>query len=318
MAASASRRTKADHIAVWIWPRSNHYVGSQILKGIQTSMGSRPTHRIVVGHASGTSWDDIVASEARFLENLAVDESCAGAIIWYVGGTANRAHLERVGRAEVPVVFVDRLPEVSFPCDYVGTDNVGSAAAVVQHLLESGHRRVACITNLDHASSVTERIQGWREAHAKLGITVDESLLIQPKPSPENLPEECYVENQLSQVLDLSSQPTALFCINDTLAITVIETLTAWGKKVPEDFSVCGFDGMMAWMPGGGGLSGAAQNFERIGQTAVRLLQERIVSPKPIGRQVLLDAPLRLNGSTAPAGRRPDPVHQASASGHNK
>jgi len=45
---------------------------------------------------------------------------------------------------------------------------------------------------------------------------------------------------------------------------------------VPRDFSVIGFDGLMNWVPGGGNLTSAVQNFERIGQTAVRLLKDRI------------------------------------------
>ncbi len=303
----AVSRAKADHIAAWIWPRSSHFAASQILKGIQSSMG-QSSLRIVVGHAGGVSWQDIVASEAEFLQNLIDDEQCAGAIVWYIGGEANEATLAKVIKSGVPLVFVDRLPEPALYCDYTGTDNPGASFSAVNHLIELGHRRIACMTNLDQASSVKERITGWRQAHDHARLPLDEALIISPDDGSQDAPEECYVAEQVEKMLSLPDPPTAVFCINDSLAINVMESLASHGKRVPEDISVVGFDGLMSWMPNGGGLTSAFQDFERFGQTAVRLLKDRIANPTLPSRHVLLDAPLRLNGSTAQAARRPDPA----------
>lgn len=300
-----ANRAKADHIAAWLWPRTSHFGASQILKGIQSSMG-QSSLRIVVGHAGGVNWQDIVASEAEFLEKLVDDEQCAGAIIWYLGGETNQAVLSKVISSGVPLVFVDRLPSPALYCDYSGTDNLGAACSAVNHLIELGHRRIACMTNMDHASSVAERMKGWRQAHLLARLPLDEDLVISPVDGSEDAPEECYVAEQVEKMLSLPDPPTAVFCINDSLAINVMEALSASGKGVPDDVSVVGFDGLMSWMPNGGGLTSALQDFERFGQTAVRLLLDRIAHPSLPGRHVLLDAPLRLNGSTAPAVRRPD------------
>lgn len=298
-------RTKADHIAAWLWPRTSHFAASQILKGIQSSMG-QSSLRIVVGHAGGVNWQDIVASEAEFLQKLVDDEQCAGAIVWYLGGETNQAILSKVIKSGFPLVFVDRLPAPALYCDYSGTDNLGASCSAVNHLIELGHRRIACMTNMDRASSVQERILGWRLAHDHARLTIDEDLVITPSDGAEDMPEECYVADQVEKMLSLPEPPSAVFCINDSLAINVLESLRACGKKVPDDVSVVGFDGLMNWMPNGGGLTSALQDFERFGQTAVRLLLDRIANPSLPGRHVLLDAPLRLNGSTAQAVRRPD------------
>lgn len=298
-------RAKADHIAAWLWPRTSHFAASQILKGIQSSMG-QSNLRIVVGHAGGVNWQDIVASEAEFLESLVDDEQCGGAIIWYLGGETNQKALEKVIKSGVHLVFVDRLPAPALYCDYSGTDNLGAACSAVSHLIELGHRRIACMTNMDHASSVAERIKGWRQAHILARLTIDENLVIRPDDGSEDMPEERYVSDQVEKMLSLPEPPSAVFCINDSLAINVMESLTSLGKRVPEDYSVVGFDGLMSWMPNGGGLTSAFQDFERFGQTAVRLLMDRIANPSLPSRHVLLDAPLRLNGSTAQAVCRPD------------
>ena len=291
-------RTNKDHISIWLWPRSNHFFASQILRGIQTSMGSSSL-KIVVGHARGSSWREIVESEAALLQSLLDDRSCAGAIVWYVGGTENMPLLQKVGESGVPVVFVDRLPDDVIFGDYVGTDNFGAASAAVNHLIELGHQRIACITNLDHASSVTERIAGWRDALSRAGLPCGDELIFTPDDSASDLSEESYVRQQFYRLFSEPERATAAFCINDTLAVVMMDLLHTSGRKAPDDLSIMGFDGLMSNMPSSGGLSSAVQNFERIGQTAVRLLMDRIANPRRPSRHVLLDAPLHLNGSTS-------------------
>lgn len=296
--APSPDKTKKDHISIWLWPRSNHFFASQILRGIQTSMGSSSL-KIVVGHARGSSWREIVESEAALLQSLLDDRSCAGAIVWYVGGTENMPLLQKVGESGVPVVFVDRLPDDVIFGDYVGTDNFGAASAAVNHLIELGHQRIACITNLDHASSVKERIAGWRDALSRADLPCGDELILTPDDSAADLSEESYVRQQFDRLFSESERATAAFCINDTLAVVMMDLLHTSGRKAPDDLSIMGFDGLMSNMPSSGGLSSAVQNFERIGQTAVRLLMDRIANPRRPSRHVLLDAPLHLNGSTS-------------------
>lgn len=300
-------RTNADHIAAWIWPRSTHYHSSQVLKGIQMMMGDSGL-RLVVGSSTGNSWNDIAASEAAFLRGLLTEKDCAGAIIWYIGGTDNMDLLREVCDSGFPLVFVDRIPSAITNCDFVGTDNVGSAFHAVTHLLELGHRRIACVTNLDHASSVSERIEGWREAHQRAGVPLDESLLINPGEGADSQSEDYSIHDQVRRMLSLDQPATAAFCINDNLAVSAMESLTKLGLRIPDDFSLVGFDGLMSWMPNGGGLSSPIQNFERMGQTAYRLLRSRMAQPRHPARHVLLDAPLCLNGSTHKLTARPEPA----------
>lgn len=290
--------TPKDHISVWLWPRSNHFFASQILRGIQTSMGSSNL-KIVVGHARGSSWREVVESEAALLQNLIDDDRCAGAIVWYVGGTENLSLLRKVGASGVPIVFVDRLPDNVLFGDYVGTDNFGAASAAVNHLIELGHQRIACITNLDHASSVRERIEGWRDALSRAGLPCGDDLIFTPDDSASELSEESYVGQQFERLFRQPERPTAAFCINDTLAVVMMDLLHTSGRTAPDDLSIMGFDGLMTTMPSSGGLSSAVQNFERLGQTAVRLLMDRIANPHRPSRHILLDAPLHLNGSTS-------------------
>ena len=283
-------------VAIWLWPNSAEFGASQILKGIQ-SVQANPNLRLTIASAVGSDWDGYVASEARFLSQVAADPHFVGGILWYLGGSANLGLLKEVREAGKALVLVDRVPNVDLGFDYVGTDNRSSAEEAVRHLLDLGHRRIACLTNRDPASSVKERLEGYRSALASAGVPYRPELVF-----PVMRDEDCGVEAGIDALLALPDPPTAIFGINDLIALQAFEILGRRGIAVPKHVSVVGFDGLLRWVPGGGHLTTAMQNFERIGQLAMEILIERIEQgPSMYSRHVLLEAPLALLGSTGPA-----------------
>jgi LacI family transcriptional regulator len=160
-----------------------------------------------------------------------------------------------------------------------------------------GHRRIACLSNRDPASSVSERLEGYRSALSSAGLPFRADLVFAIRRD-----DECGVQEALDGLLSLNEPPTAYFAINDHIALQAHEQLNLRGNSIPAEVSVAGFDGLLRWVPGGGHLTSAQQNFERIGQLSMELLLERIEqSPGQASRHILLDAPLAIQGSTGPA-----------------
>ncbi len=283
------------HIGIWLWPNTSDYAGASILKGIQRSnLGSDV--RLVVASAPGGDWDSVLEAERRFLDELAEDPVGASAIVWYLGGSRNLGALQRLRKASVPIIFVDRLPPIEFVGDYVGTDNESSAEQAVQHLIDLGHRRVALITNVDMASSVFERERGYHRALRNAGVRVHPGW-IQRVAVEEFIGIQVAVDN----LLKLEEPPTAIFCVNDVSALRVQTQLNARGIRMPQHMNLVGFDGMLRWLPEGGNLTTACQNFERIGQLAAELAMKRMANgPTETYQHYLLEAPLLVRGSTSP------------------
>jgi len=116
------------------------------------------------------------------------------------------------------------------------------------------------------------------------------------------------VDRVIASLMRLDQPPTAIFAVNDTLALHAMDALSRLNVRVPEQVSVFGFDGLLRWVPGGGTLSTVYQNFSRIGEIAAELLFERIQKgDSNTHRHVLLEAPLAIAGSTAPPQKDPDP-----------
>ncbi|MNN43938.1 HTH-type transcriptional repressor CytR [compost metagenome] len=91
--------------------------------------------------------------------------------------------------------------------------------------------------------------------------------------------------------------PTAIFAVSDTLAIGVLSALRQLNKRVPEDVAVIGFDDIAIAAQIDPGLTTIAQPMRELGETAARLLLQRLADPAASVPGVLLQHQLILRGS---------------------
>ena len=61
-----------------------------------------------------------------------------------------------------PVVLIDRTLRTEL-ADYVTVDNIEGAYMAVKHLIDHGHKRIACITGPENSSSGMERLEGYKK-----------------------------------------------------------------------------------------------------------------------------------------------------------
>jgi DNA-binding LacI/PurR family transcriptional regulator len=284
------------HVGIWLWPNSSDFAAASLLKGIQSSpLGDGI--RLVIGNAARYDMASSCEAERNFLETLADDTDAVGTILWYLGGNRNLKALQKVRSQGKSLVFVDRLPPSGFDSDYVGTNNVRAAYNATRYLIEMRHRNIALISNVDAASSVSEREKGFH-----LALTRGSNAPTAQRVFRAEKDDAGAITAIIDEILSLKERPTALFCINDQIALRVCEDLKIRGISVPDEMSVMGFDGMLRWIPGGGFLTTMVQDFESMGLIAADLLAERLKAPGPAAfKHYLLEAPMLDKGSVATA-----------------
>jgi DNA-binding LacI/PurR family transcriptional regulator len=289
--------TARGNLGLWIWPSPASPGSSMIVRGIRKVLDD-DAFRLVVASPIDEDWAVASRSEAQFLQRMGHDKDILGIILWYLGGRANLPTLQELRAAGIPLVFIDRQPPTGFDADYVGVDNERAAEEIVKHLLAQGHRRIAHVTNCDTASTVAERLAGYRRALEVAGNTFYPELVIQDQGETGDDPNEgC--EALIDGLLSLPDPPTAFFAVNDYVAQRVLAGLRARGIQVPEQIAVAGFDGVERWTPGQPFLTTANQPFERIGAKAVEVLLQRIdAGPGHAYQHILLEAPLSIHDST--------------------
>lgn len=180
------------------------------------------------------------------------------------------------------------------PVAWVEGDNVRGAQSVVEHLLALGHRKIACIAGSAEHVATHNRIAGFRRALAGAGLPPDEAPIVFADFTEEG------GRRAAERLMAIAPEVTAIFASSDLMAIGAMHALQAMGRRVPDDLSVAGFDGISAARFVSPQLTTAAQPIYDLGKRAARLLIDLIDGEEPEERQVTLPCTLRLGGSTAP------------------
>lgn len=295
-----SDATQRHSLGLWISGDPADVGGALTALGVQRTLDP-DQFRIVVDNPIGLTLQECIRTEALALARMARDTDIAGIILWYLGGETNLPVLESLRAANMPLVFLDRLPPAGFDADYVGVDNEHGAAEMVRHLLSCGHERIAYVANTDTASTVEERRSGYRKALQEAGIGYRKELIVVSPffPAPAEAVTVPSAEAAIRQLMAGPDAPTAIFAVNDDVAFLLLEALRHQGIRVPQDVALAGFDDVEHATPGVPQLTTVRQPFERMGQAAARLMLRRLEEGSASAYQhVILDTTLIARGST--------------------
>jgi LacI family transcriptional regulator, repressor for deo operon, udp, cdd, tsx, nupC, and nupG len=175
------------------------------------------------------------------------------------------------------VILGERSSEGTF--DHVGIDDVAASREAVSHLIELGRRRIAAIGDQPYATgeAAQRRTRGYRQAHARAGLEVDESLVIS---TPRfNRADGAHA---MAGLLDRPDRPDAVFCYSDLVALGAVHTLLNAGLRVPEDVAVIGYDDIEDGRYSHPTISTISPDKTAIAATAVERLMLRMASRSPL------------------------------------
>ena len=117
-------------------------------------------------------------------------------------------------------------------------ENELASAEAIRYLIDCGHRRIAVITGLAHTSPAQLRMRGIHSAIEEAGLVLDNALV--KNGDWERASGYSCMRDLLKQEGD--ALPTAVFAMNDLMAIGAMDAIRDAGLRVPEDISVIGFD----------------------------------------------------------------------------
>lgn len=172
----------------------------------------------------------------------------------------------------IPVVLVDRAGSDSSYCS-VSVDDVEGGRLAIDHLLTLGHRRLAVVGGPGTLQQVRDRRLGADIARYQHGEA--ESVLLTISTDALNAESGVIAADQLVS-LPVAERPSAVFAVNDLLAIGLLQGFVTHGLRVPEDIALIGYDDIsfagLAAVP----LSSIRQPRADLGRRAAELLFEEI------------------------------------------
>jgi len=236
--------------------------------------------------------DEDVARERLYLD-LFEEQQVRGVLISPYSDINPR--LERLRARGIPAVLVDRLSgDGRFSS--VSVDSVVGGRMAVDHLIETGRRRIAFVGGPFEIRQVTDRIAGARVAvenstePVEIEVVATTALTV--------------AEGAAAGARILSrprhAWPDAIFAANDLLALGLLQALIVDGRMlVPDEIALIGFDDISFASAAAVPLSSMRQPSGVIGRTALRILLEETADPDLIPRQTVFQPELVVRRSTA-------------------
>jgi LacI family transcriptional regulator len=234
--------------------------------------------------------------EDRFLERL-TELRVRGVLITALAyGNSRLAQLRQLG---IPVVLVDRAPELAADWCAVGVDDVAGGEMAAAHLLEIGRDQLAFVGGPPSVPQLADRLAGARSAATRAGLGED-SLLVLETSAPTIAQGRRAGERLLG--LPKRARPNGVFCANDLLAFGLVQGLLQHGVRVPQEIAAVGYDDIELADAASVPLTSISQPRHALGKTGAELLLEETSDPDHEHRHVLFRPELVARASTIQRG----------------
>ena len=175
----------------------------------------------------------------------------------------------------IEVVFVDSDSDYE-GVSYSSTNHKKAAYIGTDYLIKCGHKDILLISVMPLASFSKQFLEGYKEALRDNNIKKNENLIFQ---LPNTSFDDCY-----KLLKELIKKKTLFFTgimfISDYLAISFYKVANELGFKIPDDYSIVGFDNLDISSALNPPLTTINQSRNEIGYEAVKILLNNINNPK--------------------------------------
>lgn len=226
-----NKRTK--NIGVII-PEIVHHFFTKVISGIEK-----------VANAHGYNVVICLSNESFDKEVINMEMLAHGSIDGFIMSISKETqrkkdyhHLTEIIGQGMPLVLFDRVTQ-ELDCDKVIVDDESAAFEAVQHLIDTGCKRIALVTTQDYVSVGEQRTRGYMRALMAADMEIDPDLIVKVPDGSDGA--------GLVDKLFASAAFDGLFAVNELFAVTAMKNATRRGYRIPEDISVIGFtDGILS------------------------------------------------------------------------
>ncbi len=226
-AAKMLRGQKSENIGLFFYPSCidlfiSPFYGA-VAAGAERVLSSRNYNLLLAGTQ--------LQGDSHVLPKFIMDRSVDGLLLL---GRMPDDLVDLLVESEIPFVMLDTAAKSS-QIDCVVTDNFNGAAAAAEYLVSMGHRSIAMMAASEDDSSTQARFNAFRSVMMEHSL-FDASHVLRHLHSEEGgmAAADEFIKRQLPC--------TAIFCVNDSMAIGAMKVFKSAGIKIPEDISIVGFD----------------------------------------------------------------------------
>lgn len=243
---------------------------------------------------AGMSFEVRLVREDRAMPDVIRDQMKATNAegLFLVGIDPSPALRRWIEAEKIPVVLVNGT-DPQLRLDGVSPANFFGALQAGERLLAAGHRKILHFTG-SHRHTIRERVRGFDAAIASVEGAASRMVPMSFQGSASREAHEL-----MAAILDENAGFTAAFCMNDFIAVGVLEAVTEAGLRVPEDFAIVGFDDLPCALMTNPPLSTMRVDRGALGREAIGLMIDRFQDRTAPARHVC-HAVVPVIGGTVP------------------
>ena len=260
------RRTRA--IGVVVSEIANNFF-SQAINGIESIAYNRSYHVII------TQSHESAEREKVNVEHMAA-RGVDGLLVSLSAESVDLSYLKELHEKGMPIVFFDRVTDEIETHKVIANNYLGAFHAT-EHLIYQGYKKIAHLTSSPYLSITKERLNGYKAALEKHGLSFNESLVKYCNHGGMIAQE---VEDAINELNKGKVKPDAIFTAGDRLSIVCFGILKRVKQK--KDLGFTGFTNTQVGDLFTPSLTVVRQPAFEIGQTATELLIQIIESKRPV------------------------------------
>lgn len=288
------KRTDAKCIAVLIKGITNPFFSNMIQ--IIEEETQRNKYALVLRHVESHEDEVDVALE------LEKEKRLRGIV--FLGGRFDHSE-EKLAKLNVPFIFstigvagLDHAAKAEF--SNIAVDDRLESRKMTEYLISLGHRNIAIIAERPENPIGRLRVEGYREAYQRQHMTVPEEMIcyVQEEMNHYSM-ENGYVTVRKLLESEAGEKMTAIYASSDALAIGACRAVLEAGKRIPEDISVAGYDGIEIGEYYNPKLTTIKQPVEMMAKKTIGLLLD-VIAGREEHQQIIFPAELVVRESTGP------------------
>jgi LacI family transcriptional regulator len=224
---ASNLRTQKTHTIGIVVPLINRHFFSTFISGVE-DVAFEAGYNVIISQSK-----DLLQKEKQIVSSM-FSNRVDGLITSLSMQTDDFEHFQMFTNKNIPLIFFDRIaPQLE--ANKIIVDDFACGYSATQHLIDQGYQRIAHLAGPTVLNTYHDRMEGYKSALKKNQLPVEDELIICNRLTRMD------GQQAIKQLLDLKNPPDAVFCGNDTSALSMIVYLKSQGIRIPEDFGIVGF-----------------------------------------------------------------------------
>jgi LacI family transcriptional regulator len=275
--------SRKSNIIGLVVPKIAHFFFGSIIEAIYDSAFENKYESVI------TVSQEIAAREKQHIESL-LSMKVDGLIVSITEQTKDYSIFERVIKMNIPMVFIDRVPDIA-GVPSITVDDRGGAFSAIEYFIQKGYRNISLVGGYDYINIGKARTQGFFEAMNKYNVPVNEKWIIKGGFGEED------GYKAFKEIFKSGQLPEAILAVTYPVALGIYEAANELGIKIPKDINVTCFGNNVFKYMAPSVFNYVDQPTQELGTTAVKLLCDLMNHPeKQFDKQIELPTRLLLNG----------------------